>query len=90
MGSVAEYSASVSLIKKDRTPGKQLASVASDIYYYENSHDDDDDVDGYLDGDEESEEGSNEMESDFIVTQEFIDSLRPGDIIRLYGDGSCY
>ena len=82
MGSVADYRASVSLIKKDGTSRNQLASVSNDIYYYDDYDEEDDE------GDEES--GSNEDESDFIITQEFIDSLKPGDIIRLYGDGSCY
>jgi len=77
MGSVADYSSSVSLIRKDGT-SKYIASVSNEIYYYDNDDEDDE------------ESGNNEMLDDFVITQEFINSLKPGDIIRLYGDGSCY
>jgi len=99
MGSVADYRAYVSLIRKDGS-SQQIASVSNDIYYYDNDDDDyDDEDDDYDDEDDDYDsndeddsesEGTNETEAEFVLTQEFINSLRAGDIIRLSGDGSCW
>ena len=82
MGSIANYSASVFLNRKDGTDGidEILLDVSTSIYYYENNDDDDDDDDS---------EGSNETQATFKITQKFIESLKPGDELVLTGDGNC-
>lgn len=90
MGSVADYRASVYLIRKTGET-ELLADVSNDIYYYENNyHNEDYDEEDIEDGDEDEDQGSNETSDTFVITQKFIDSLKPGDIIELNGDGSCW
>lgn len=80
MGSTASYSAWLEIHHVDGN-GSGILNVSNDIYYESDDADEDD----------EEETGSvNDDESEFIITQEFIDSLKPGDKMVLSGTGSCY
>ena len=74
MGSVADFNASLRLDRKNGIT-KTLLHVSNDIYYYDSNDED---------------AGSNETDQELILTQEFIDSLKPGDKLILTGDGSCW
>ncbi len=78
MGHTASYSARIEIHQADGN-SRGLLRVSNDIYY-ENGDDEEDEEDGSI----------NDSSSTFIVTKEFIDSLKPGDKIILSGTGSCF
>ena len=78
MGSTASYIAWLEIHHVDGN-GSGILNVSNDIYYESEDNEDD------------AEEGSvNDDTSEFIITQEFIDSLKPGDKMVLSGTGTCY
>lgn len=78
MGSIADYNANVWLERKgEGRDSEQLLEVSNGIYY--------DDSD-----DEDENGGKNETSQVFKITQKFIDSLKPGDVLTLTGDGNQY
>lgn len=81
MGHAATYKAKLTLVRKDRT--EKLLSVNNDIYYRDIEYDEDDEP-IYVPGDR------NERSETFFVTQQFIDSLKPGDQLVLEGEGTTW
>ena len=78
MGSVASYNASLYHYRGEEYK-KGLLHVGTDIYY-----------EGFEDEDEDDGSGSiNDDTKEFVITQEFIDSLKLGDRLVLEGSGSC-
>jgi hypothetical protein len=81
MGASGSYKANLSLNRVDKTE-INLLSVWNIIYYREIDFDENDEP-IYQPGDK------NEAVSKFIITQEFINSLKPGDELILEGEGEC-
>lgn len=80
MGHAATYKANLTLVRSNAT--KKLLSVSNDIYCRDIEYDEDDEP-IYKPGDR------NERSITFVITQEFIDSLKPGDELILEGEGEC-